>query len=312
MQSGVPPNQPRPKKKLSTILILIALIGFIIGIPAYILSARNYAGHHSFLAENGKTLKIIAARGETITIAIQVSGTIAGYWATDGLQLTLNGVNTPLTVVAPKERDWGSTISTKMSATDETATVSGDVMLPSSISGPEQRTVSGTLSGTISYPSGGFLFSTKTLDVNVPVQIQLEPQSSTFWSDGRIFFIASAGLEILCGILLALLAMWALLRTLFGKHITPEVRRTSQTFKDWLWGLGAGIFSAVACGGLLAALLLGAGTGGFSAPPGDINDMGLLICGIIALTVFLAVLKTMLTDDKKPATTRPQMPAGVR
>ncbi|GHO93670.1 hypothetical protein KSF_037180 [Reticulibacter mediterranei] len=312
MQSGVPSGQPRPKKKLSTILLLIALIVFIIGIPGYILSARNYADHYSFIAENGKTLKITAARGETVTIAIQVSGTIAGYWATDGIQLTLNGVNTPLTIVAPKERTWGSTISTKLSATDETATVSGNFTVPSSIGGPEQRTISGTLSGTISYPSGGFMFSTKTYDVNVPVQLQLEPQSSTFWSGGRIFFTASAGLEILCGILLALLAVWALLRTLFGKHTAPDSRDGSQIFKDWLWGLGGGIFSGGVCSGLLAALLLGAGTGGFSAPPDDINEIGLLICGIIALTVFLAVLKTMITDDKKPATTKPQVPAGVR
>jgi hypothetical protein len=310
MQSGVPPNKPHTKRSLFDILLLITLIGFIIGIPGFILSARNYAGHYSFLAENGKTLKITAARGETVTIAIQVSGTIAGYWATDGIQLTLNGVNTSLEVVAPKERTWGSTISTKMSETDETATVSGNVTLPSSIGGPEQRSISGTLSGLISYPYGGFLFSTKTLDVNVPVQLQLEPQSSTFWSGGHPFFIAFAGLEILCGGLLVLLAAWALLRTIFGKRTTPDSRSAFQIFKDWLWGLGGGIISGGIGGGLFAALLLGVGTAGFSASPHDIGEMGALICGLIALTIFLAVLKTMITDDKKPAATRPSVSAG--
>src|SRR5690242_15489833 len=136
MQSDIPPNQPqRSKKGFFGILLIIALAGFIIGVPGYIFSARNYASHYAFLAQNGKPLKITAARGETVTIVMQVEDGIAGYWASNGIHLTLEGVSSRLTVVAPKERDWGSTISAKMSQTNETITVRGSVTLPSSIGG---------------------------------------------------------------------------------------------------------------------------------------------------------------------------------
>jgi len=301
MQSGGPPsNKPRAKWPLFSILLLIALIGFIIGIPGYILSARNYAVHYSFLAENGQTLKITADRGETIIIGIPVNGTIAGYWATDGIQLSLTGVNTPLMVVAPKEREWGSTISTKMSETNETTTVNGSVTIPSSVGGPEQRTISGTLSGTISYPSGGFLFSTQMLNVNVPVQIQLEPQSNMFWSGGYPFFIAFAGLEVLSSMLLALLAAWMLLRTIFSNR----TGNTSPIPKYWLQGLVLGILFGGFIGGLFFALLVYCVDGPSASPP-DILNMSELTCGLIALAIFLAILKVMITDDKKP-----KMPAS--
>ncbi|MBO0796154.1 MAG: hypothetical protein J2P36_35125 [Ktedonobacteraceae bacterium] len=300
------PRTRNNRRTLSVGLLLFALLGFVVGTAGYILSARNYSSHNAFLVHNGQPLKVTTARGENITLALQINDGISGYWASDqGLELRLDGVDTPLLVVGPKEQTWGSTITTSSKDTGE-FTVAGSVTLPSSISGPETRPLSGTLSGRIVYPSGGILFQDKVLDISVPIQIQLIPQGSQLWSGGRLLFDIFAGLDLLCGALLLLLAVWPLLRAIFGKRGTRESsapRDSWQQFKDWLWALGGGLFLAAVCTLLLVGLFAGLTSAGISTPaPDDVRGLNLLMPGIVGLSVLLGLVGAMLKDESQKRT----------
>lgn len=287
-------------------LLILALLGLIIAIPGYIQTAHNYAEHYNFVAHNGQPLKIVAARGDTVTISLPVKAGISGYWASDqGLDLSLDGISTPLPVVEPKKQGWGDDLHASVSEIGEDFTIAGSATIPSSIGGAEQRVLSGTFSGRIYYPkvAGVFQFQETTLDIQVPVQIQLMPQGSQRQSSGQLSFEIFAGIAILCGALLLLRALWALLRTFAGllKPETPETRSRVQIRNDWFWGLGAGAGFAAICGGVLAFLLIGISTTGSSNPhpPGDISSLGWLACGLVALSVWLGTIAVMIKDDKK-------------
>jgi hypothetical protein len=293
------------KKRLSGKLLIIALLGFIITIPGYIFFTHTYASNYAFLASNGKLLKVTTARGETVTLGLQVEHGIDRHWASNqGLTLTLDGVSTPLQVVEPKEKDWDDTINTNRSLENMTFIVKGQLTIPSSIGGPEQRTLSGMLNGSIDYPAGGHFFENRTVDIYIPVQIQLEPQAKILRSDGRIFFDLFVGLGLLCGTVLVLLAVRRLRRTLFRMRENPASRSGWQIFKDWFYGLGTGAISTVICGVVLGGLLMNASTGGLSISPNDAVGSAFLISGLVGLSAGVSVLTFMVQDDKKQTGTR--------
>src|SRR5215475_9277499 len=92
-------------------LRLFVLPSLILGVLAYCLGARFYESQTGFVARNGQMLKVVAARGQSITLGLRVDEAL-GYWASEqGLTLTFQGGEAPLTFVGPKARDWSETIT---------------------------------------------------------------------------------------------------------------------------------------------------------------------------------------------------------
>ena len=134
-----------------------------------------------FQKSSGDSLNIVAARGESITLNIQVSDGVPGYWASDtGLVLTLDGVSLPLTVLSPQADNWDK--DGFVTCCDQhTTTMTSTLTIPSTIGGPKQRSLSGTLAGMIVYPVEGpaaglapfGTYKDQTLNVSIPVHLQL-------------------------------------------------------------------------------------------------------------------------------------------
>ena len=111
---------------------------------------------------------------------IQVTNGIQGYWASDtGLVLTLDGVSSPPTVLAPQADSWDKDRIVKCCA-QQNITMTSTLTVPSTISGPKQRSLSGTVAGTIVYlveaaDLGAFrsYYEDHTFNVSIPVHLQL-------------------------------------------------------------------------------------------------------------------------------------------
>lgn len=289
------------KNRLSQLLFIIALIGLLVGIPGYILSARNYASHYAVLARNEQALTITTARNEAITWGLELSDGIPGYWASSqGLHLNFKEIDEPILIVAPKAQTWGDKIQTTNSESDESLIVTGKIIIPPSVDGPEQRTLSGTISGTITYPSGGILFENKSLTVDIPVSIQLIAQNDMLLSGGWALFALFIGLTILCGVLLIILAVFALVRALR----TPRIHSNKPGIKYWLGGITGGFFAAIVFTGVAGGALMAFSTNGEATfAPSDTTLLGFLITGIIGLSIWLAIISSTVSDKRQASNT---------
>lgn len=222
--------------------------------------------------------------------------------------LHFQGGEAPLTFVGPKARDWGDTIThtticNPLCPTNngpEYLFIQGTITIPSSIGGPEERVLSGTLSGFITYPSSdGITFTESSLQVNVPVQFHLEPSGSLAWSSGLIFFDLSVGLLLLICVGLVLLAgahlRYALVRERTaarlgmtgrnrqeGKHIfRTVVRRVAISL--------IGLIPTALCTGLLEGVLIATTSLPDIPQPDLLFPLNLLIPGLFGLSILLGV-----------------------
>ncbi|HEU5229681.1 MAG TPA: hypothetical protein VFU49_17820 [Ktedonobacteraceae bacterium] len=226
-------------------VIIVSFTLTLTGIIGYILSARNYATHTGFLAQNGQLLKVRTTRGKTIALGVEVpQENLGGLWASDqGLTLTLEGINTPLTVVEPKQRSWGDSIQ---DATIPSFTLNGSVTIPESIGNPEQRTLSGQLNGTVTYPAPKlFSFVEHTVEIRVPVQFQLVPPGSI--EDGQLLFDAFSAFSILFCIALSLWDLWLLFLRPIVMH---GYGRTTGILRQMVGGLIVSIIGGLILWGL--------------------------------------------------------------
>src|SRR5213076_2147004 len=92
--------------------------------------------------------------------------------------------------------------------------VIGTITIPTSIGGPEQRQLRGSLVGHLTYPSVGIIFEDVTMEVTVPVEILLLPRSAYQWASGllrsRVLALADMALAAMLILLAALALMQAL------------------------------------------------------------------------------------------------------
>lgn len=302
-----------PSSGLLSKLPAILIAGLIIGGLGYIITARNYTNHHSFVVQDGRPFKATMARGTNMTLELDVNGPIGGHWASDsGLTLTLDGINEPLAFTGPREQDWGDQFTTTTSSDDtsdnDKAEITGTIALPASISGPEQRTLSGTLSGNITYPEGGMFFQNQTEDISVPIQVQLLPQGSFLWSSGDLLFYAFSGLLLLCGALLFLLIAWFTVR--YGlrilasyriAHRRPRPQSHTGKKEEPIWAvILVLLFLSAIPTGLLLGLIFAATTIGASAPlPDEISHMNLFIPVILWVLVFFYALGRIFEEASR-------------
>lgn len=210
-----------------SIFILPALL---IGGIGYSLSVRNYTNQIVYKANNHQSLNVTAARGDSFIFALPLpldTSAIGDYWASiDGLTMKLEGVNIPLTVVEPKAQTWNNTINVALSSSPNSLSsspslITGSVIIPSSIGGPEERVLSGTVSGEIFYPvlytpSG---FTDQMTKITIPIRLHLVPQWNNLWSSGYLFFVLGAALLFLICLGIFSLAVWALVSVFANKPV---------------------------------------------------------------------------------------------
>ena len=306
--------QNMPSQKLSRRehllgrLRLFVLPSLILGVLAYCLCVRYYESQTGFVARNGQLLNVIAARGQNITLGLRVDDAL-GYWDSEqGLTLHFQGGEAPLTFVGPKAKDWSDTIThtticnplCPQNNGPAYLLIQSTITIPSSVGGLEERVLSATLSGFITYPSpNGITFTESSLQVNVPVQFHLEPSGSLAWSSGLIFFDLSVGLLLLICVGLVLLAgahlRYALMRERAvaqlgmtgesrqgGKQIFRAVRRVAGR-------LIGGLIPTALCTGLLFGLLLATTSLPDIPQPDLLFPLNLLIPGLFGLSVLLGM-----------------------
>lgn len=162
------------------LLFLVFLIAFLLFIPA---NAHYDSGTH-FSATNGNPLTITGAPGELVSISVNAGSSVSGYWATDGMTLSLNGpANFSATIVAPRDRDWSSEISTSADNPDSDMMLNGFFTIPSNL-GASGQTFTGQISGNVQYPADeGFAFTESQKAVSIPVRLLLV--------DPTVFFLST-------------------------------------------------------------------------------------------------------------------------
>jgi hypothetical protein len=203
---------------MATMVRLLLEVGvpLLIGIAFY-LAVVSYTAFFHYTAVNGHQLSIVATRGETISLHVNVEHSVAGHWASaSGLQLQLNGVGSFL-IVPPKDVDWSGTITTSGSSDVETVAIGGTFTLPFALAGTAHRVLDGVLSGVVDYPlrsdyvtptpgdyslPSPFNYENIALAVTIPIQIEVLPQDQAPWRAHEILLYATAVLGLL---LLALL-----------------------------------------------------------------------------------------------------------
>ncbi|GHO73798.1 hypothetical protein KSD_15690 [Ktedonobacter sp. SOSP1-85] len=302
-----------------SLALLDFLLLLLLGIPGYIITSHSYASHTVFVAHKDKPLTLTAAQGTNVLLGFQIDGSLNNYWASpNGLTLTLDGVNQPLMVVEPKERDWNDSIHTTLSDPGNSLDVVGALTIPSSIS-DSQHTLKGTLSGSIDYPAPGrdpnssdssgplFAFHNKTMDVNVPVQIQLESQGSFLWASGYLPFQIFYWADIALCSGLILLAIVALMRALAARSRTSTQRPTAGTasrMKEAIqMVLGAIVISAI--GFFIFFLIienLGEKSDLLHPIPGEISTGNLLLPLLITIACVVGLVAVLAQPDKKVKT----------
>lgn len=216
----MPSQKESSQKRLFGRLSLFILPALLVGGVGYILSARTYTNQIVYKATNHQSLNVTTARGESFIFALPLpleQGAIGDYWASSGgLTMKLEGENIPLTVVGPKAQTWGNTINIALYSNVNNSSpslITGSVAIPSSLSGPEERVLSGTISGEIFYPiyqNGPLGFTDGMTTITIPIHLHLVPQWSYRWSSGYLFFALCAALFFLICLGTFLLALWAL------------------------------------------------------------------------------------------------------
>lgn len=219
---AMPSQKDSYQKRLFGRLSLFILPALLVGSVGYILSVRNYMSQITYKANNHQSLNVTTSRGESFIFTLPLpldTAAIGDYWASiGGLTMKLEGENTPLTVVEPKAQTWDNTINVALysgsnSSSHSPSLITGNVSIPASISGPEERVVSGTISGEITYPvyqNTPLSFTDQTTTINIPIYLRLVPQWSHLWSSGYLFFALCAALFFPICLGIFLLAVWAL------------------------------------------------------------------------------------------------------
>lgn len=303
----MPSQKDSYQKRLFGRLSLFILPALLVGGIGYSLSVRNYTNQIVYKANNHQSLNVTAARGGSFIFALPLpldKSAIGDYWASiGGLTMRLEGVNTPLTVVEPKAQTWSNSINVALysspnSFSSSPSLITGSVTIPSSIGGPEERVLSGTVSGKIIYPvlytpSG---FTDQTTTITIPIRLHLVPQWNNLWSSGYLFFVLCAALLFLICLGIFFLAVWALVSVFANKPVlTPgsAIRVARSGFKraiqTTLRVIGA-LFLILLVTGLSWVLLAGSTSVDQIPSPNLIMLLNLLFPGMIGLSMLAYVV----------------------
>jgi hypothetical protein len=303
MSSQKDSYQKRLFGRLSFLILPALLIGGIV----YSLSVHNYTNQIVYKANNHQSLNVTAARGDSFIFALPLPlepGAIGDYWAsTNGLTMKLDGVNIPLTVVEPKAQTWNDTINVSLSANPNSSSsspslITGNVTIPSSIGGPEEQVLSGTVSGEIFYPilHSAIDFTDQTTTITIPIHLHLVPRLNNLWSNGYLFFVFGAALLFLICLGTLSLAVWALASVFANKPVIvpgDPIRVARSGFKRAIQAIlrviGA-IFLVLFVTGLSWGLLALVTSVDQVPSPDPIMLLNLLFPGMIGLSMLANVV----------------------
>ncbi|EFH90627.1 hypothetical protein [Ktedonobacter racemifer] len=305
------------KHVIFSLAVLDFLLLLLLGIPGYIITSHSYASQTVFVVHKDKPLTLTTAQGTNVMLGFQIDGSLNNYWASpNGLTLTLDGVNQPLTVVEPKERNWDDSIHTTASDPGNSLDVVGTLTIPAFISDSQQHTLKGTLSGSIVYPTPGrdpnssdssgplFAFHNETVNVNTPIQIQLESQGSFLWSSGYLPFEIFYWADIVLCVGLVLLTIVALIRAITARSRAgtqrPTAGATSRMKETIQMVLGAIVISAI-CFFILFLILesLGEKSDLLHPIPEAISTGNLLLPLLITIACGVGLVAVLAQPDEK-------------
>lgn len=155
--------------------IEVPLAAILLGL--FIFFGIQYRGLSSYSIHQGDApLDIQAARGQNVDITIVWTQSINGLWATGGLDLGLDGQNTGVEIVPPKDASWGNSISTQSSNSTSAINIDAIFSIPN-YAGPVSETLTGTIQGQITYPQESAFFSFQDVNesLSLPVRLHLIP-----------------------------------------------------------------------------------------------------------------------------------------
>jgi hypothetical protein len=279
------------------VLLAIALL-VLVGLPGYVLATRDYAGRVAHVSQHQRPIVLTAARGETVVVGVRIDDGIGGRWASqDGLRLSLAGTDVRLPVVGPRPADWGDTLRTSALHGGDPYDVIGSAAVPASIGGPEERVLTGSLSGDLAYPSGGagFGFENRKIEVAVPVEIRLVSSGTAERVSGHFLSRMFALADLALASILFLLATGALVRAVPTRARASEGRPDVASPGAALAEIAIGaVIVLVVGGGALMGVLTAATLGGIDHPPDGVAVVNLAIAamtagaaGVFLLAVFM-------------------------
>lgn len=283
------------KRSLNKSLWLFLVLLIVVAIPGYILSARQFVEKHTAITQNQQDLHITTTRGEAISIVIDLgfSGSADGSWASPtGVRLTLTGLSAPLQIVGPSQPDWGDTYT--ISNKPKKVEVRGVVTLPTSLSGPMDRQLSGRITGTIltNGPIGN-----SSEDLTIPVQIHLLPQESYFWSGGRALWFGFTALTYL------LLIGWLITNIWDWRHSRRQKSKQTEAKSDQ--GNRNLLVAMVVIPVLVAGLVIFGTIEGDPQLPTDgfpeISTSIWLLLAFLAISLFLKGVVSLYREKNEPA-----------
>jgi hypothetical protein len=250
--------------------VLAASLLIPVGLPGYVVAGRAYASQHAFVSQHQRPIEMTAARGETMVLGVEIDNGVGGNWASpSGLDLVLDDVDVQLRVIAPKHQDWGDRLDVSSKYGLDSYDVTGSVTIPEAIPGPEERTLTGKLTGQLVYPSGGVLFTDYTEEVSIPVRIRLASQSSFRWSGGGLPFHGFAWADVALASVLVALAVIAVVRAGAARArrraVAARATGGGTSLKQGAQLVGGGITAIVIIGGVLLGILSLAGGGAISS-----------------------------------------------
>jgi hypothetical protein len=169
-------------------LIIVGTILFIA--VSFILCAMRYVISTHYTVMNGQKLRIVAARGETISFSFNLDDALnVPYWGSHGIGLIFNAPSAQtIAVVAPQEADTGYALYVNGQA-GTGITITRSITIPP-IGGPETETIQGNIKGDMIYPItiGSGTFDDHSTTFNVPVELDLVSETDLWLASGRALF----------------------------------------------------------------------------------------------------------------------------
>lgn len=183
------------------LILFVALFVALTCLISFKGHAESYTHYSTF---SNVSLDITAAPGQEISVTIIAGQSLNGFWASPGLNFTLDSpANFFTPVVAPHDDKWSHFIQTDADHSDEEIVMDGSFTVPT----PDTAGTSvlrGKVSGAITYPisQGSTYYRDQVTTLSIPVVIHLiSPLTAFVWEQLPLYLAGSASVLILLAIL---------------------------------------------------------------------------------------------------------------
>ena len=207
-----PVTSAHPKERKLPGRMTILLVLFLLVSLTFLWFSFTYLSSYFYDSFNEQQVDMVSTPGETLFLNIRlVPEPINGLWkATSALSLRLDDVPAPIPLVTLNQGNWGDFIqihqqyNVSYDYEQMPLTISTKYTLPSSLAGPAERVLKGRITGTILYPEPNLLgadpgtaFKNSSLDLAVPVTLDILPQGEFAWKSGHLMCVSITLLDML-------------------------------------------------------------------------------------------------------------------